>query len=113
MATYLIVHGGCGGGWQFRETAAYLRDAGHEVFTPTLTGLGERNHLLTPDVDLATHIADVDNVLEFEDLHDVILVGHSYGGMVISGVADRSAERLSHLVYVDAFVPEHGESLED
>jgi pimeloyl-ACP methyl ester carboxylesterase len=84
-----------------------LRAAGHTVSTPTLTGLGERAHLLSPAVDLSVHIQDIVGVLETEDLHSVVLVGHSYGGMVITGVADRASKRVSQLVYLDAFVPEH------
>lgn len=113
MATFVIVHGAWGGGWTWQYVARRLRSAGHEVFTPTLTGMGERIHLATPDVDLATHVLDVVNVLEAEDLHDVVLAGHSYGGMPITGVAERVPERLSHLVYLDAFVPRDGESLLD
>jgi pimeloyl-ACP methyl ester carboxylesterase len=90
-----------------------LRAAGHQVFTPTLTGLGERLHLLTRDVGLDTHVQDVLGVLEYEDLSDVVLVGHSYGGMVITAVAERAAERLAHLVYLDAFVPRDGQSQMD
>jgi pimeloyl-ACP methyl ester carboxylesterase len=110
MATYVIVHGSWGGGWQYRETAAYLRAAGHEVFTPTLTGVGERKHLLTPEVGLATHVQDVLGVLEAEALHDVLLVGASVGGVVITAVADQAPARLRHLVYVDALVPDDGQS---
>jgi pimeloyl-ACP methyl ester carboxylesterase len=90
-----------------------LRAAGHQVFTPTLTGLGERLHLLTRDVGLDTHVQDVLGVLEYEDLSDVVLVGHSYGGMVITAVAERAAERLAHLVYLDAFLPREGQSQMD
>ena len=111
MATYVLVHGGAHGGWCYRDVARLLRSAGHEVFTPTLTGLGERAHLLSPDIDLDTHITDVVAVLRWEDLHDVILVGHSYGGMVITGVADRAADRVGHIVYLDAATPVNGESL--
>lgn len=113
MATFVLIHGGWAGGWQWRVVAARLRAAGHEVFTPTLTGLGERVHLATPDVGLDTHIEDVVNVTKFEDLTDVILVGYSYSGIVITGVADRIPERLAQLVYLDAFVPEDGQSLAD
>jgi pimeloyl-ACP methyl ester carboxylesterase len=90
-----------------------LHAAGHEVFTPTLTGLGERSHLAGPEIDLNTHIQDVVNVLEYEDLRKVILVGHSYGGMVITGVTERAADRLAHVVYLDAFVPQNGQALVD
>jgi pimeloyl-ACP methyl ester carboxylesterase len=113
MATYVLVHGGWHGSWCWRKVTPLLRDAGHEVFTPTLTGLGERAHLAGPEVGLATHVQDVANVLEYEDLVDVLLVGHSYGGMVITGVADRAPERVARLVYLDAFVPEDGRSLLD
>jgi pimeloyl-ACP methyl ester carboxylesterase len=114
MATFVIVHGAWGGGWAWsRRVAPPLRAAGHDVLTPTLTGLGERTHLASPAVDLETHVQDVVNVLEYEDLRDVILVGHSYGGMVITGVAGRARDRLRQLVYLDAFVPESGQSLAD
>ena len=113
MATFVLVHGGWAGGWQWREVASLLRAAGHEVFTPTLTGLGERVHLASPDVGLDTHIQDILMVLEYEELRDVILVGYSYSGMVITGVAERAPERLAHLVYLDAYVPRDGESLLD
>jgi pimeloyl-ACP methyl ester carboxylesterase len=113
MATFLLVHGGWAGGWQWREVASLLRAAGHDVFTPTLTGLGERVHLASLDVGLDTHIQDILMVLEYEELRDVILVGYSYSGMVITGVAERVADRLAHLVYLDAFVPQDGESMLD
>lgn len=112
-STYVLVHGGWHGGWCWKDTAARLRADGHEVWTPTLTGLGERSHLLTRDVGLEQHVQDVVHVLEYEDLHGVVLVGHSYAGLVIAGVADRVPERLGHLVYLDAFVPEDGQSLFD
>jgi pimeloyl-ACP methyl ester carboxylesterase len=113
MATYVLVHGGGHGGWCYQPVARLLRAAGHEVYTPTLTGLGERQHLLSPDVDLNMHITDVVNVLEFEDLNEVILVGHSYGGMVITGVADRATDRIANMVYLDAAYPMDGQSLVD
>ncbi len=93
--------------------ARLLRAAGHEVYTPTLTGLGERSHLLSTDVDLDMHITDVTSVLHYEDLRDVILVGHSYGGMVVTGVADRASDRVGRLVYLDAANPVNGQSLKD
>lgn len=111
MATYVLVHGAWHGGWCYRDTARALRAAGHTVYTPTHTGLGERHHLASQAITLETHIRDVCGCLEFEDLHEVILVGHSYGGMVITGVADRLASRVRSLVYLDAFVPGHGDSL--
>src|SRR5262245_22212175 len=113
MATYLLVHGGWHGGWYWQRVAPILRAAGHEVFTPTLTGLGGWAHLLSPEIDLETHIKDILGVLKWEDLRDVILVGHSYAGMIITAVAAQAAERLAHLVYLDAFVPKDGEALTD
>ncbi|MGD0747225.1 MAG: alpha/beta hydrolase [Acidimicrobiales bacterium] len=113
MATYVLVHGGGHGGWCYQRVARLLRSAGHEVYTPTLTGLGERSHLLSADVDLDMHVTDVTAVLHYEDLHDVILVGHSYGGMVITGVADRASDRVGRLVYLDAANPVNGQSLRD
>lgn len=113
MATYVLVHGGGHGGWCYQPVARLLRARGHEVYTPTLTGLGERAHLLRAGIDLELHITDVVEVLQFEDLSDVILVGHSYGGMVITGVADRSSDRIGHLVYLDAATPVNGQSLVD
>lgn len=113
MATFVLVHGGGHGGWCYFKVARLLRDAGHEVYTPTLTGLGERRHLLTADTGLATHIADIVNLLLYEDLRDVILVGHSYGGMVITGVADQASDRIRELVYLDAAHPDDGQSLLD
>jgi pimeloyl-ACP methyl ester carboxylesterase len=110
MATYVLVHGGAHGGWCYRYVATILRSAGHDVHTPTLTGLGERPPA-RPGIDLDTHITDVVAVLHYEDLRDVILVGHSYGGMVITGVADRALDRIGHLVYLDAATPVNGESL--
>jgi len=113
MATFLICHGAWSAGWAWKKVRPLLRAAGHEVFTPTYTGLGERAHQASPSVDLETHIADVLAVIEFEDLKDLVLVGHSYGGMVVTGVADRVPERVRHLVYLDAFVPASGQSLLD
>jgi pimeloyl-ACP methyl ester carboxylesterase len=114
MGTFVIVHGAWGGGWAWRPTVGrLLRDAGHEVFTPTLTGLGERTHLASPSVDLETHIQDILGVLEWEDLRDVVLVGHSYGGMVITGVADQASDRVGRLVFLDAANPRNGQSLLD
>ena len=113
MSTYVLVHGGGHGGWCYRAVARIMRAHGQEVYAPTLTGLGERAHLLSAAVDLDLHITDIVNVLQFEDLRDVILVGHSYGGMVITGVADRAADRVGHLVFLDAATPENGQSLLD
>lgn len=113
MASFVLVHGAWHGGWCWVRVARLLRDAAHEVYAPTLTGLGERAHLAHPDIDLQTHVQDVLGVLESEELRHAVLVGHSYAGSVISGVAARAANRLSHLVYLDAFVPEAGKSLLD
>ncbi len=111
--TFVLVHGAWHGGWAWKKVTPLLRDAGHEVFTPTLTGLGERRHLATAETTLDTHIQDVTGMLEYEDLRDVVLVGHSYAGMVITGVMDKAADRLAQVVYLDAFLPEDGKSLND
>jgi pimeloyl-ACP methyl ester carboxylesterase len=113
MATFLLVHGAWEGSWQWRKLTPLLWSAGHEVFAPTLTGLGERAHLLNPTVDLATHIQDIVAVLEYEELSDTVLVGYSYGGMVATGVAERAPERIAQLVYLDALVPRDGQSVLD
>ena len=105
MANFVLVHGGAHGGWCFQPLARVLRDNGHEVYTPTLTGLGERAHLFRADVDLDCHIDDVVAVLRYEDLRDAILVGHSYGGAVITGAADRAPDRVAHRVYLDSMNP--------
>jgi pimeloyl-ACP methyl ester carboxylesterase len=110
MATFVIVHGAWSGGYAWRWVRPLLLAAGHEVFTPTLTGLGERSHLATPETDLDAHVTDVASVLHYEDLFDVVLVGHSYGGLVITGVAGRATGRIGQLVYLDADVPLDGES---
>ena len=113
MASFVLVHGAWHGGWCWARVARLLRDAGHDVFTPTLTGLGERAHLARPEIDLAHHVQDVLAVLEAEELKSVTLCGHSYGGMVVTGVAARAAARVAHLVYLDAFVPAPGQALLD
>lgn len=105
MADLVLVHGAWLGGWCWKNVAPPLRSAGHDVYTPTLTGLGEREHLARPDTDLETHITDIVNVLEYEDLTDVILVGHSYAGLVVTGVIDRVTERIAHVVYLDGMTP--------
>jgi len=107
----VIVHGAWGGAWQFAKIEPLLRAKGFDVRRITLTGLGERHHLASPEIGLETHIQDVVSVIEFEKLQHVILVGHSYGGMVITGVADRLPGRIARLVYLDAYLPENGESL--
>jgi pimeloyl-ACP methyl ester carboxylesterase len=113
MTTFVLVHGGWHGGWCWRRVAPLLRERGHEVHAPTLTGLGDRAHLARPHTGLAAHVRDVLAVLELDDLHDVVLVGHSSSGAVITGVAQRAAERLRELVHLDSFVPEPGESVFD
>lgn len=109
----VIVHGAWGGGWEWAAVRRLLRGRAHDVYTPTLTGLGERSHLASPGVNLTTHIQDIVNVLEFEDLREVTLIGHSYGGMVITGVAERAPERLAQLIYFDAYAPLDGQCMLD
>lgn len=113
MATYVLVHGGWDGAWAWRPVARELQALGHEVFTPTLTGSGERVHLAAPSIGLDTHILDVVNVLRYEKLSDVILVGISYAGMVITGVAEQVPELIRQLIFLDAFVPQDGQSVAD
>ena len=113
MATFVLVHGGWVGGWYWQKVIPFLEAAGHEVYAPTLTGLAERAAELSPDIGVETHIQDVVSLLEEKNLHGVILVGHSYGGMVITGVVDQAPERIAHLVYLDTFVPRDGESMAD
>lgn len=113
MATYVLVHGAWHGSWCWKRVRKQLQAAGHDVFTPTLTGVGERAHLNTREINLDTHIADVVNMIRWEELSEVILCGHSYGGCVISGAADQIPERIGALVYLDAFVLEDGESVFD
>lgn len=110
--TFVIVHGAWGGSWAFREVESLLRQKGYDVIRPSLTGLGERYHLADDNVNLTTHLNDVINAILFEELEDIVLVGHSYGGMVITGVADRIPERIQSMIYIDAFVPMNGESVE-
>jgi pimeloyl-ACP methyl ester carboxylesterase len=110
---FVLVHGAWHGGWCWAKVARLLRDAGHEVYTPTLTGLGERAHLARPETDLELHIQDLVAMLEAEELRQITLVGHSYAGFVITGAAARAAARIGHLVYLDAFVPEPGKCLLD
>jgi pimeloyl-ACP methyl ester carboxylesterase len=108
--TYVLVHGAWHGGWCWRRVADRLTDAGHRVFAPTLTGLGERQHLMSASITLDTHVQDVCNLIRFEELTDICLVGHSYGGMVISRVAEEMEDRISSFVFLDAFVPEDGQT---
>src|SRR5215472_15039429 len=111
MATFVLVHGAWFGGWCWQKIIPFLKEASHEVYAPTLTGLAERASELSPEVGLETHIQDIVGLLEEQQLQGVILVGHSYGGMVITGVVDQVPERIAHLVYLDTFVPRDGESL--
>jgi pimeloyl-ACP methyl ester carboxylesterase len=111
--TYVIVHGASGGGWDWRTMDELLTASGHTVYRPTLTGLGEKMHLANADINLTTHIDDIANVILFEDLDEVVLVGHSYGGMVITGVMDRLPDRIKHAVFLDAAVPDDGMSARD
>ena len=111
--TFVLVHGATAGAWEWKSTGKFLTDDGHTVYRATLTGLGEREHLNSPDIDLQTHINDVVNLILYEDLHDVVLTGHSYGGMVITGVMDRIPERIRHVVFLDAAVPDDGMSIWD
>lgn len=113
MTTYVLVHGAWHGGWCWSRVRRALMATGSDVCTPTLTGLGERAHLASREVDLETHICDVLGVLEAENLTDIILVGHSYAGIVVTAVADRAAQRIAHVVYLDAVVPRNGQCLYD
>lgn len=108
MATFVLVHGAWHGGWCYRDTARALRARGHDVFTPTHTGVGEKAHLRAENITLETHIRDVCGCIEAEELSDVILCGHSYGGLVVTGVADRMPGRIKALAYIDAYVGQHG-----
>ena len=113
MTSYVLVHGAWHGGWCWRRVRAALQASSNDVYTPTLTGLGERVHLASREISLTTHIEDVLGVLEAENLFEVVLVGHSYGGMVVIAVAHRAADRIARLVYLDAVVPSDGQSLYD
>ena len=113
MAVFVLVHGSMHGGWCWKRVVPGLRAAGHDFYAPTLTGLGERVHLAHPGVDLDTHVRDVLGVLEYEDLRDVVLVGHSYGAVVVTGVADRLQERIAHLVFLDGAMPVDGQAVLD
>ena len=109
--TIVFVHGAWGGAWDYQIMEKLLEDKGHKVYRPTLTGQGERSHLLSPSINLDTHVMDILNVIKYEDLDNIILVGHSYGGMVISGVADKVPEKIKHIVYMEAFLPIDGENV--
>jgi len=113
MKTILIAHGGWSAGWSWKKMHPLMHTLGYRLITPTYTGLGERAHLANPSNDLETHIQDLLNVIHYEDLRDIALIGHSYGGMVATGVADRMRDRIAQLVYLDAFVPQNGQSCLD
>jgi pimeloyl-ACP methyl ester carboxylesterase len=113
VATIVLAHGAWSAAWAWKKMRPLMAKSGHTFFAPTYTGLGERSHLANPAIDLNTHVEDVLGVLTFEDLHDVVLLGHSYGGMVATGVADRARARIAQLIYLDAFVPQDGQSLFD
>ena len=113
MANIVLAHGAWSAAWTWKKMRPLFAAAGHTFYSPTYTGLGERCHLSRPEVDLSTHVQDVLNVLEFEDLKDVVLLGHSYGGMVATGVADKARGRIARVVYIDAFAPKDGQSLFD
>ena len=113
MANFVLIHGGQHGGWCYQPVVRLLQAAGHIVYSPSLPGMGEHSHQRHPDIDLDAHIDDVVNLLFYEDLRDAIIVGHSYGGMVITGVADRAVDRVGHRVYLDAAYPHDGECLHE
>ncbi len=111
--TFVLVHGAWHGGWCWRRVSDLLERQGHKVFTPTLTGLGEHSHLLRAGINVSTHVTDIANLLKWERLSDVVLCGHSYGGMVVSGVAEKAGVAIGSIVFLDAFVPENGDSMAD
>ena len=113
QVTFVLVHGAWHGGWSWKRLAPFLRAAGHQVYAPTMTGMAERAHQLNEDVDLDRHVQDIVETLFYEDLREVVLVGHSSGGPVITGVAEKVPERLSHLIYLDAFLLEDAKALSD
>jgi pimeloyl-ACP methyl ester carboxylesterase len=113
MANFVLVHGAWHGGWCYGRVAELLRARGHHVFAPTLSGLGERSHQFSPAINLSTHVTDILNLIKWERLDNVVLLGHSYGGMVISGVADRAHDKIAALVYLDALIPHDGQSVFD
>ena len=112
-STFLVCHGAWSAGWAWKKMHPLMAAAGHRLVSPTYTGLGEREHLANPSIDLETHVQDILNVIRYEDLRDIALIGHSYGGMVASGVADRAREAIAQLIYLDAFVPGDGQCLLD
>lgn len=112
-ATFLVAHGAWSAGWAWKKMHPLMNATGHRLITPTYTGLGEREHLASVSNDLETHILDILGVIKYEDLRDIVLIGHSYGGMVATGVVDRAADRISKVIYLDAFVPQNGQSQAD
>ena len=112
-ATFVVAHGAWSAGWAWKKMHPLMSAAGYRLFTPTYTGLGEREHLASPSNDLETHVQDVLGVIKYEDLHDVVLIRHSYGGMVATGVVDRAGDRIAQVIYLDAFVPKDGQALVD
>ena len=111
--TIVLVHGSCHGGWCWNKLSPFLKRNDNQIYTPTLTGLGERSHLLFENINLSTHIKDVIQVFEYEDLYDVVLVGHSYGGMVIGGITQRIPDRVKSMIFLDAYIPQDGKSAFD
>ena len=112
-ATFVVAHGAWSAGWSWKKMHPLMTAAGHRLYTPTYTGLGDREHLASPSNDLETHIKDILAVLKYEDLRNVVLIGHSYGGIVATGVADLARDRITQIIYLDAFVPKNGQSLLD
>lgn len=113
MANFVLVHGAWHGGWCWERVARLLRSEGHSVYAPTLTGVGERSHLASPTINLSTHIADIVNEIKWKELDGIVLVGHSYGGMVVTGAVEQVGDRIGSIVYLDAFLPQYGQSLND
>jgi pimeloyl-ACP methyl ester carboxylesterase len=111
--TFVLVHGAWHGGWCWGRVSDLLEAKGHKVFAPTMTGLGACSHLLSKDVNITTHVTDIANLIKWEDLSNIVLVGHSYGGMIISGVAEQLSDRIASIVFLDAFMPEDGDSLQE
>jgi pimeloyl-ACP methyl ester carboxylesterase len=111
MANFLLVHGGWRGGWVWDRCVCLLRSQGHRVYAPTLTGLGDRRHLLSSSINLSTHVQDVLNLIKYEQLNDIVLCGHSYAGMVITAVADAIPDKIASLVYLDAWLPSNGDCI--
>jgi pimeloyl-ACP methyl ester carboxylesterase len=113
MKNIVLVHGAWHGAWSWQRVIRPLQRDGHNVFAPSLTGLGDRSHLLTPDITLSTHVRDITNLIENEELEDIVLCGHSYAGLVVAQAADRMPSRIAAIVFLDAFLPENGKSLHD